>query len=40
MSKIHSDTSIPMCKYVVEEIKWSQYTVRDMYLSLIWLDSM
>lgn len=40
MSKIHSYTSIPMRKYVVEEIKQSKYTVRDMYLSLIWLDNM
>lgn len=40
MSKIHSDTSFPMCKYVVEEITQNKYTVRDMNLSLIWLDNM
>lgn len=40
MSQIDSDTTIPMCTYVVEEIKRSKYTVRDMYLSLIWLDNM
>lgn len=26
MSKIHSDTSFPMCKHVVEEIKQNKYT--------------